>query len=179
MKIEDLLERERLALGKELGPSRWRDVRQSDIGDFGRCTYDPDPMHVDPEWARTHSPLGGTIAFGFWTLSMTTAMLHELHGGQDGGQYENIDHADLIGINYGCDRLRFIEPVPVGGRIRARATLVSVEAVAVDRLLRSIDVTVEIEHKQRPALVARWLSMTLLPRHSMSLAGLRPTPSNS
>lgn len=171
--IDPILERERGRIGQSLGPTRWRTVVQDDISTFGACTHDPDPMHVDPEWARRLSPFGGTIAFGFWTLSMITAFQHEMAGGADGGRYEGAADGDMIGVNYGCDRLRFIEPVRVGARIRAHGSIVSVEALGPDRLLRKTDLTVEIEGVGRPALSTRWLSMLLLTDPTARLEGFR------
>ncbi|TAJ68863.1 MAG: hypothetical protein EPO51_25365 [Phenylobacterium sp.] len=117
MRIDELLAQTQQRLGQEVGPTAWRDVLQSDISAFGACTYDPDPMHVDPAWAVTHSPFGTPIAFGYWTLSMLTSFFHELAGAKPGGDY-GVPHEQRIGINYGCERLRFIEPVRVGARIR-------------------------------------------------------------
>jgi len=153
--IDIIREREQARVGIEMGPTRWRDVTQDDMNGFGRSTHDPDPMHVDPEWAARHSPFGGTIAFGFWTLSMITAFQHEMAGGADGGDYEGVDHVSMIGINYGCDRLRFIEPVQIGSRIR------------------TTDIVVEIEGRDRPALSTRWLSMILVPEADVKLRGFR------
>ncbi len=171
--IDYIHELESSRVGKEMGPTRWRDVRQEDIDAFGGSTHDPDPMHVDPAWARKHSPFGQTIAFGFWTLSMITAFQHEMAGGEDGGIYAEIDHADIFGVNYGCDRLRFIEPVLVGSRIRARATIVEVVKAAPDRLRRTTDLIVEIEGAVRPALSTRWLSMLLVANPAVMLDGFR------
>jgi acyl dehydratase len=173
MTLQDLLNREQARLGVEMGPTRWREVLQADIDSFGRCTYDPDPMHIDPAWAKAHSPFKGTIAFGFWTLSMLSNLLYEL---ARTGPEPMPAPEGMIGINYGCDRLRFIEPVPVGSRIRARGTLVSIEQPEPDRLRRVTDVTVEIEGKQKPALTARWLSISLLPQSASSLTGFRTKP---
>ncbi|MBB4633254.1 MaoC/PaaZ C-terminal domain-containing protein [Sphingosinicella soli] len=174
MRLIDIIrEREQARIGKEMGPTRWRDVTQEDMNAFGISTHDPDPMHVDPEWAAKNSPFGGTIAFGFWTLSMITAFQHEMAGGIDGGGYEGVDDVAMIGINYGCDRLRFIEPVQIGSRIRARGQVVEIDKVGPDRLRRTIDLVVEIEGKERPALSTRWLSMILIPETDVTLQGFR------
>lgn len=174
MRLIDIIrEREQARVGIEMGPTRWRDVTQDDMNGFGRSTHDPDPMHVDPEWAARHSPFGGTIAFGFWTLSMITAFQHEMAGGADGGDYEGVDHVSMIGINYGCDRLRFIEPVQIGSRIRARGWVVEIDKISSDRLRRTTDIVVEIEGRDRPALSTRWLSMILVPEADVKLRGFR------
>lgn len=172
MTIEEHLELLKSNIGIEQGPTAWREVKQSDMNAFGGSTYDPDPMHVDPEWATKFSPFGGTIAFGFWTLGMLTSMYHELHGGGDGGEYGQ-PHEERIGVNYGFERLRFIEPVPVGARIRLRSTLFGVEQRGPDRLLSSSDVVIDIENEPRPALSARWLTMLLIPQAGQRLEGFR------
>jgi len=171
--IDEIFEQQRARVGRTLGPTQWRQVTQSDMDAFGEATHDPDPMHVDPAWAETNSPFGRTIAFGFWTLSMITAFQHEMAGGQDGGAYDGIDHADLIGVNYGCDRLRFIEPVPVGARIRASGIVKDVTRTGPDRLLQTTDLVVEIDGFDRPALSTRWLSMLLMPDPAIDLNGFR------
>lgn len=168
MGITELFEATQRKLGQEQGPTRWREVLQSDINAFGAATYDPDLMHIDPDWAAKNSPFGHTIAFGFWTFSMLTCFMHELEGRADGST-----DGEFLGVNYGFDRLRFIEPVPVGARIRGRSTLVAVTMPASDRMLRTQDVTVEIENVARPALVARWLTMQVVPEQGAELTGFR------
>jgi acyl dehydratase len=168
MGITKLFEATQQKLGQELGPTRWREVLQSDINAFGAATYDPDLMHIDPEWAAKNSPFGHTIAFGFWTFSMLTCFMHELEGRADGST-----EGEFLGVNYGFDRLRFIEPVPVGSRIRGRSTLAAVTMPARDRILRTQDVTVEIENVARPALAARWLTMLVVPEQGAELTGFR------
>jgi acyl dehydratase len=167
--IDELFQREQALVGREMGPTRWRDVTQTSITEFGHCTEDPDPMHIDPEWAAVHSPFGQTIAFGFWTLSMMSNMLQEAYASVSDAALPDA----LMAVNYGCERLRFIQPVPVGARIRLRATPFSVESPQPDRLLRRVDVTIEIENVDRPALVARWMSLSILPGEEAVLEGFR------
>ncbi|MAW82117.1 MAG: nodulation protein NodN [Parvularcula sp.] len=155
MTVLEFYEKERALVGGTLGPTAWRIVTQEDIDQFGACTHDPDPMHIDPEWARENSPFGQTIAFGFWTLSMMTSMLQEAY------RMAGDPPANIISANYGCDRLRFVEPVLVGQRIRLEATLHSVEMPKPDRVLRHVDVNIWGEGAARPAVVARWLSMSV------------------
>lgn len=143
------------------------------MDDFGRSTHDPDPMHIDPDWAAMHSPFGGTIAFGFWTLAMLTAFQHELSGGTDGGFYPDIGHDRLLGVNYGCDRLRFLEPVLIGARIRCHGLLNEVKKIRPDRLRRTTDLTVEIEGRDRPALTTRWIGVVILRDAETVLSGFR------
>jgi acyl dehydratase len=172
MDVQRQLERERAQIGVTRGPTRWREVTQESVSTFGACTDDPDPMHIDPEWAARLSPFGQTIAFGFWTLSMTTSMLHEIASASAETDEPPTPHHERIGVNYGCDYLRFIEPVPVGGRIRLWSKTLAVETPAPDRISRQTEIKVEIEHNERPALVAIWRSITLF--RNTGLVGFRP-----
>lgn len=165
----DMAAAQRDKIGALLGPSSWRVVTQAATSAFGESTDDQDPMHVDPEWAAAHSPFGGTIAFGFWTLAMLTSMVREISG-TTLGDPEAPEHT---GVNYGFNRVRFIEPVPVGSRIRARMTPLDVVAQGRDRLLVTMQVEIEVEGRQRPAVSAEWLSMTLLPTEGVNLDGFR------
>lgn len=169
MTVDQMLAEQRAALGKPSLPSRWRRVSQQDIDLFGRSTDDMDPMHVDPEWSSRQSPFGGTIAFGFWTLAMLTSLVREV-----AGTSLNAEGVPAhIGVNYGFNRVRFIEPVPVGARIRAIVTPVAMDESTPGRVLTTLDVRVEVEGLERPALHAEWLSLTILPELSGRLDGFR------
>jgi acyl dehydratase len=112
-------------------------------------------MHVDPGWCLANSPFKTTIAFGFLTTSLLTYFSHQALGwvsttGADDGGYA---------LNYGFDRLRLIEPVRVGSRIRAHFTLLAFDEVRPGEVRSKYGVTVEIEGNERPALVAEWLGL--------------------
>ena len=140
------------AVGQTL-VSEWHAIDQLRINEFGRVTGDPDPAHVDPEWARAHSPWGGPIAFGFLTISMLTPMVYDvLDIPLDGSGPRH--HA-----NYGFNRLRLVEPVPAGSRLRAHVTIKSVVPRKSGQSLMVLNVRVEIEGHERPALTAEWLTM--------------------
>ena len=145
--------------GQAVGTSRWFDVSQELINEFAHATHDPDPQHIDPEWARAHGPFEGTIAFGFWTASLLSAMAHDI------GYYADLmDRADgAYPLNYGFDRLRLITPVPVGGRVRDHMVQKDVEDRGDGKILVRTDNTVEIEGHDRPALIAEWLFMIITP----------------
>jgi acyl dehydratase len=145
-----------LAVGRTL-VSEWHTVDQVRINEFGRVTSDPDPAHVDPEWAARHSPWGGPIAFGFLTMSLLTPMVYDVLDVPLNGKGKRV-HA-----NYGFNRLRLVEQVPSGARIRAHMTVKEVAPRKPGQSLMVLDVTVEIEGKQRPALTAEWLSMLFSP----------------
>lgn len=138
-------------VGQELGVTDWLLIDQARIDQFGAATSDPDPMHVDPAWASQHSPYGSTIAFGFLTLSMLTYFNHLLVEWNEG----LAGH----GLNYGFNRVRFLAPVMVGKRIRCRMKLQSSTPRGERETLNVLDVTVEIEGEDKPALVAEWLGM--------------------
>jgi acyl dehydratase len=140
--------------GASLGVSPWLEVTQTMVDAFGAATLDPDPMHIDPEWARANSVFGGTVAFGFLTMSLLTHLLQTVLGsgaaepGQPAGQY----------LNYGFDRLRLISPVRVGRRIRGRFEVLARRQDERGRIFTTFGCTVEIEGEERPALSAEWLT---------------------
>lgn len=137
------------------GTSGWLVVDQSMIDDFGRVTLDPDPMHIDPEWAAKHSPFRETIAFGFLTVSLLTTLLHQAMGTHSSGRSEAGGHY----LNYGFDRLRLVSPVRVGSKIRGRFAKATESRDAAGRLRMTFACTIEIEGDDRPALVADWLAI--------------------
>src|SRR5436190_21151743 len=105
-------------IGDELGVSEWHEVTQEAIDAFAEITGDHQWIHVDPERARD-TPFGGTIAHGLYTLSLGPKFTFELF---------SID-GFAFGLNYGYGKVRFPAPVPVGSRVRMRATLSNVEDV--------------------------------------------------
>jgi acyl dehydratase len=136
--------------------SEWLTVDQERIDQFGRATLDSDWMHVDPERAKRDGPYGGTVAFGFWTLSLLTHFARQASG-------RDYPEGALYGLNYGFDRVRLIAPVPVGARIRNRSEVVEIADRGEGRFLVKTENTVEIEGKEKPALVAEWLFMLVYP----------------
>lgn len=145
-------------IGKPLGTSRWFDVEQTLVTQFSASTLDNDPMHLDPEWSKANTPFGGTVAAGFWTTSMLITMSHDIgfidaFGENEGGAW--------YALNYGFNHMRLITPVPVGKRIRAHMSLRDFQDRGEGKFLFTIDVEVEIEGEEKPALVAEWLAMVL------------------
>lgn len=143
-------------IGQEVGVSRWITVDQARIDAFARITEDEQFIHVDPEAAK-HTPFGGTIAHGFLTLSLASAMSYDAVAPLEGV---------VMGVNYGFDKLRFLTPVPAGSRIRGRFRLLSAEDKGaqdgVTRWLLKHELTVEIEGADKPALIAEWLGMQMV-----------------
>lgn len=131
----------RAAIDQDLGPSNWIVIDQERIDRFAQATEDFQWIHVDPERAES-GPFGSTIAHGFLTLSLVPRLIRE---------YYAIEGAAMT-INYGLDRVRFVTPVPVDARVRARSTVVEVSdaGAAVQVRLRT---TIELEGADRPAAV--------------------------
>jgi acyl dehydratase len=142
-------------IGEEVGVSEWFRIDQSRIDEFSRATDDPDPMHIDPAWCEANSPFHSTIAFGFLTLSMLTSLSRWALGWAHDSTVESGGYA----INYGLERVRFVAPVPVNARIRARFVVAESKEVRPGEQLTKFNVTVEIEGQERPALVAEWLGL--------------------
>ncbi|MBR9842745.1 MAG: MaoC family dehydratase [Rhodobacteraceae bacterium] len=137
------------SVGVEIGLSSWITVDQEMIDAFAAITGDTQFIHTDPE-AAGKTPFGGTIAQGFLTLSLLTKMIEDCMT-RPGTQ--------TTGVNYGLDAVRFVTPVPAGSRIRGRFVLNDyVEPHPGARKL-CWDVTVEIDGKDKPALVAKWRSL--------------------
>jgi len=139
-------------IGTEIGVSRWFLVDQARIDAFADTTEDWQFIHVNPEMAK-QTPFGGTIAHGFLTLSLASAMSYDAVKPLDGV---------VMGVNYGFDKLRFLAPVPAGSKIRGRFKLLSAEDKGGGRWLIKHELTVEIEGGEKPALIAEWLGMQML-----------------
>ncbi len=137
-------------VGEELGVGDWFEVTQERINTFADATGDHQWIHVDEERAK-QGPFGGTIAHGYLTLSLIPSL---------GGGGLGLDGVKM-GINYGLDRVRFITPVPAGARVRARRKLLEVRE-GEGFVQMKVEVTVEIEGKDKPACVAETLSRAYL-----------------
>jgi acyl dehydratase len=143
-------------IGKDEGTGEWFEVTQAQIDQFADVTQDHQFIHVDPERAAA-TPFGSTIAHGFLTLSMLTHLAAGASAAPpDPAKYEGV----LMGINYGFNKVRFVSPVKVGARIRARAVTANAELKGnMIEVTRSF--TIEIEGGEKPALVADWLTRTV------------------
>ena len=131
-------------VGKHLGYSEWREISQQRIATFADATDDHQWIHVDAERAAA-GPFGGTIAHGYLTLSLLVPMWHEIL------QVQGL----RLGINYGLNRVRFPSPVPAGSKIRAGATLVSVDDAGDGSVQAVVDFIVEREGGEKPACIAQ------------------------
>lgn len=137
-------------MGEHLGHSNWREITQQQIDTFAEATDDHQWIHVEPERAKD-GPFGTTIAHGYLTLSLLSAMLWEVY------QVTGVG----MTLNYGLNKVRFPAPVRVGARVRAGVRLASAEQVASGGTLVSLDVVIEIEGEDRPACVAESLALVV------------------
>ncbi|MFY1621010.1 MaoC family dehydratase [Micromonospora sp. WMMD736] len=142
MKVFNGIEEFAAAEGTELGPTEWMEISQERVNVFADATDDHQWIHIDPDKAAA-GPFGGTIAHGLLTLSLLPHFMHQLY------RVDNV----AMAINYGYNKVRFITPVPVGARLRARA-----QVAAVAQLDGAVQVTmattVELEGAEKPAAVA-------------------------
>jgi len=136
-------------VGTRLPAGDWVEVTQERINAFADCTEDHQFIHVDAD-AASKTPFGGTIAHGFLTLSLVTRLC-------EGAM--PLPEGIVMGINYGCDKVRFLNPVRAGKRVRAVIEVLQVDEKDANRMLVKNGITVEIEGETNPALYAEWLSM--------------------
>jgi acyl dehydratase len=136
-------------LGQELGPSEWLTVTQDMIDKFAEATGDHQWIHVDVERAKRELPGGKTIAHGYLTLSLLPRLAPTLM------KIENRKR----GVNYGSNKVRFITPVPAGGRIRLRQRLVNAEDMKDGAVRITSEMTMEVEGSERPAMVAETMGV--------------------
>lgn len=139
-------------VGKEVGLSEWVAVPQTMVDEFAHLTGDHQFIHVDPERAKA-TPLGGTIAHGFLTLSLLGTMVSAADFGMAGA---------TMGFNYGFNKIRFLTPVKTGSRIRGRFVLKAMEERSPGQWMATVEATVEIEGSEKPALSAEWLTLTIV-----------------
>ena len=137
-------------VGKEIGPGEWHEITQERVDTFADATGDHQWIHVDVEKAKA-GPFGDTIAHGYLTLSLVPMLNWELW------TYTGI----AMGVNYGSDKVRFLTPVRVGSRVRARVKVLAADLRPDGSYLVKNQVTVEIEGADKPALVAETLSLAV------------------
>lgn len=146
--------------GQDLEPSSWLEITQELVNQFADTTNDHQYIHVDPVKAAK-TPFGGPIAHGFLTLSLLSCLTAE-----NARLPEGLEMA----INYGLDKVRFLQPVRVGSRIRALQRVLRVTEKAPGQYLVRTRVTIEIENSEKPALITETLGL-LIAGKSQSSAG--------
>ena len=132
---------------RDLGTSDWHVITQEQIDLFAKATGDHQWIHVDPE-AAANGPFGTTVAHGYLTLSMLPMLLSEVVSVSDA----------VMGVNYGTEKIRFTSPVPSGSRVRLHAKLMRAERRGPS-VVWTVGVQVEIEGKEKPALVGEVVYM--------------------
>jgi len=140
-------------IGQEIGVSEWIEIDQSRIDNFADVTEDHQFIHIDAERAIKETPFGGTIAHGFLSLSLASQMAMDVGFGIEGS---------VMGINYGFDKIRFLQPVRSGKRVRGRFVLQEANERKPGQWLLKQGLTVEIEGEDKPALIAQWLMMSII-----------------
>jgi len=147
MALADALAELQAQVGKEIHVSDWLEITQDMVNAFGKATGDMQWIHTNPERAKKESPYGGTIAHGYFTLSLYPQLRNLVDESRP--IFPGVKNV----INYGLNKLRFPAAVPVGSRIRARC-----ELLAASEVKGSIEVvekyTVEVEGQARPACIA-------------------------
>jgi acyl dehydratase len=130
-------------VGQHLGYSDWLEITQEQVNLFADATGDHQWIHVDPERAKKESPFGGPIAHGYLTLSLGPTLMPQIM----------VVTGFAMGVNYGCGKVRFPSPVPVGAKVRLGAELVSVEDVTGGAQV-TMTFTFECEGAAKPSCVA-------------------------
>ncbi|MCP1200340.1 MaoC family dehydratase [Notoacmeibacter sp. MSK16QG-6] len=136
-----------------LGRSAWRNIGQDRIAAFADITEDHNFIHLDEKRVRAETAFQTTIAHGFLTLSLLSAFANDVIPKLKG---------QTAAINYGFDEIRFIAPVPAGSRIRGNFTLLGLSTRQSGHVQLTWRVEVEIEGQERPALVARWITLAMM-----------------
>lgn len=137
-------------VGQELGVSQWKEIDQKRIDEFADVTEDHQWIHVDVDRANAESPYGATIAHGFLSLSLIPGMTKDIY------RIEG-----KMGINYGLNKVRFLGAVTAGSRIRIRAKLLAANVVSENTVNLTVQQTIEVEGREKPAavaeMIARWI----------------------
>lgn len=142
--VDDLAAR----VGQHIGTSKWFEITQERINAHADTTEDWQFIHVDPDRAAREAPFGGTIAHGFLTLSLLSAMSYDALPDFEGA---------VMGVNYGMNRMRFLSPVPTGSRVRGHFALKEIDRSRPGEVTVTWEASVEIEGHDKPALIAEWI----------------------
>lgn len=138
--------------GRELDPSDWLLIDQARVNQFAAATNDHQFIHIDPAKAA-QTPFGGTIAHGFLTLSLLSFL---------NAQNLILPKGVVMGINYGSNKVRYLQAVKVGERVRSRQKLLTISEKKEGQWMVRSSVQVEIENKEKPAMIAEILSLYIV-----------------
>lgn len=134
-------------VGADLGETDWLEISQDRINTFAEATGDHQWIHVDVEKAKD-GPFGAPIAHGYLTASLANLFLPQLLEVQNAS----------MGVNYGCDKIRFPSPVPVGSKIRGTGAVTSVDETKDGGFQAKVTITIQIEGNDRPACIIETIS---------------------
>jgi acyl dehydratase len=134
--------------GKELPTTNWIAITQEMITDFANATFDKQWIHVDEKRAEKESPFKSTVAHGFMSVAMISKLLEEVFS------IESIK----MGLNYGLNKVRFPNPVPVNSELRMLSTVKSIEALGNNGIKVTFNCIIEIKNQEKPACVAEFIA---------------------
>ncbi|WP_334057790.1 MaoC family dehydratase [Polaribacter sp. P097] len=135
-------------LGKDLPKGEWYTINQEMINDFANATLDKQWIHVDEERAKKESPFKSTVAHGFMSVAMISRMLEEAF----------TIKSVKMGLNYGLNKVRFPNPVPVNSELRMLSSVKEIETLANNGIKVAFNCTIEIKGQEKPACVAEFLA---------------------
>lgn len=135
------------AVGQPLGETAWVQITQERINQFADATGDHQWIHVDPEQAK-NGPFGACVAHGYLTLSLANLFLPELVA------YEGLK----MGVNYGCEKVRFPSPVLVDAFVRGSGEVVAASVLGEDGVQVTVRITVQVQGQDKPACVVETIS---------------------
>jgi acyl dehydratase len=135
-------------IGKQLPEGNWYTITQQMIDNFANATLDKQWIHVDQERAKKESPFKSTVAHGFMSVAMISRMLEEAFA------IKSIK----MGLNYGLNKVRFPNPVPVNSELRMLSSVKEIEALGDNGIKVTFNCTIEIKGQEKPACVAEFLA---------------------
>ena len=138
----------RTMVGKALPVGNWYPITQEMIGDFANATLDKQWIHVDAERAAKESPFKSTIAHGFMSVSMISKLLEDVF----------TIKSLKMGLNYGLNKVRFPNPVPVNSQLRMLSKVTAIEELSNNGVKVTFSCTIEIKGQKKPACVAEFLA---------------------
>ena len=151
-KLNNLIKEYQNKIGQQIYKSNWLLIDQEMINKFASLTMDNQFIHIDKQKTASETPFGSTIAHGFLVLSLSTKFFLDAIKKPKG---------EMIGINYGFNKIRFINPVLCNDKIRGIFDLQEVKLRSRKDILFKYRLTTEIKNKDKPALVCEWLSLSV------------------
>ena len=138
----------KLMKGKELPTGNWYIITQEMINDFANATLDKQWIHIDENRAAKESPFKSTVAHGFMSVSMISKLLEEAF----------MIKSVKMGLNYGLNKVRFPNPVPVNSELRMHSSIKEIEELANNGIKVTFSCIIEIKGEKKPACVAEFIA---------------------